>query len=182
MLKDNISKANVLTEALPYIKKFQGKTIVIKYGGSLMYDERLKGLFASDIVLLKYVGMNPIGRYMGLMFDSMIGKDYEAGLAELKKLVEAHSATATNEALARSARAVAAFSQAKAFERCREVPSITNMLLDCAPDLKAVALTSYDRAYLKALYATAFEMELHDPVRNRSIFHVYKIETLPDEG
>lgn len=46
------------------------------------------------------VGMNPIGRYTGLMFDSMIGKDYEAGLAELKKLVEAHSATATNEALA----------------------------------------------------------------------------------
>ncbi|MBX7200190.1 MAG: hypothetical protein K1X51_12550 [Rhodospirillaceae bacterium] len=49
--------------------------------------------------------------------------------------------------------AMLAFSQAKAFERCREVPSITNMLLDCAPDLKAVALTSYDRAYLKALYA-----------------------------
>ena len=46
-----------------------------------------------------------------------------------------------------------AFSQAKAFERCREVPSITNMLLDCEPELKAVSLTPYDRAYLKALYA-----------------------------
>jgi hypothetical protein len=49
--------------------------------------------------------------------------------------------------------AMLAFSQARAFERCREVPSITNMLLDCAAGLKAVALTSYDRAYLKALYA-----------------------------
>lgn len=49
--------------------------------------------------------------------------------------------------------AMLAFSQAKAFERCREVPSVTNMLLDCAPEMKAVALTPYDRAYLKALYA-----------------------------
>ena len=49
--------------------------------------------------------------------------------------------------------AMLALSQAKAFERCREVSSITNMLLDCEPDLKAVALTPYDRAYLKALYA-----------------------------
>ncbi len=49
--------------------------------------------------------------------------------------------------------AMLAFSQAKAFERCREVPSITNMLLDCAPEMKAVALTPYDKAYLKALYA-----------------------------
>jgi len=49
--------------------------------------------------------------------------------------------------------AMLAFSQAKAFERCREVPSITNMLIDCAQELKAVTLTRYDRAYLKALYA-----------------------------
>lgn len=46
------------------------------------------------------VGMNPVGRYMGLMFDGMIGKDYEAGLANLKKLVEAHADAATNAALA----------------------------------------------------------------------------------
>lgn len=49
--------------------------------------------------------------------------------------------------------AMLAFSQAKAFERCREVPSITNMLLDCDTNLKATALSRYDRAYLKALYA-----------------------------
>lgn len=49
--------------------------------------------------------------------------------------------------------AMLALSQAKAFERCRDVPSITNMLLDCDPEMKAVALSPYDRAYLKALYA-----------------------------
>ena len=52
--------ARVLTEALPYIQRFSGKTIVIKYGGNAMVDEELKSSFARDIVLLKQVGMNPI--------------------------------------------------------------------------------------------------------------------------
>jgi len=52
--------ARVLTEALPYIQKFSGKTIVIKYGGNAMVDENLKSSFARDIVLLKQVGINPI--------------------------------------------------------------------------------------------------------------------------
>ncbi len=52
--------ASVLTESLPYIQKFQGKTIVIKYGGNAMVDEALKSSFARDIVLMKSVGMNPI--------------------------------------------------------------------------------------------------------------------------
>ena len=52
--------AQVLDEALPYIKKFQGKTIVIKYGGNAMVDEQLKQSFARDIVLLKLVGLNPV--------------------------------------------------------------------------------------------------------------------------
>lgn len=51
---------SVLTEALPYIQKFQGKTIVVKYGGNAMIDEELKSSFACDIVLMKSVGMNPI--------------------------------------------------------------------------------------------------------------------------
>ncbi|ADR18175.1 acetylglutamate kinase [Calditerrivibrio nitroreducens] len=55
-----IEKASVLIEALPYIRKFYGKTIVIKYGGHAMVDEDLKNNFARDIVLLKYVGINPI--------------------------------------------------------------------------------------------------------------------------
>jgi acetylglutamate kinase len=49
-----------LLEALPYIREFYGKTIVIKYGGSAMADEALREAFATDVVLLKYVGLNPM--------------------------------------------------------------------------------------------------------------------------
>jgi acetylglutamate kinase len=52
--------AKVLTEALPYIQSFTGKTIVVKYGGNAMVDEQLKNSFARDIVLMKLVGMNPV--------------------------------------------------------------------------------------------------------------------------
>lgn len=52
--------ARVLSEALPYIQRFTGKTIVIKYGGHAMVDEKLKSGFARDIVLMKLVGMNPV--------------------------------------------------------------------------------------------------------------------------
>ena len=55
-----VKKANVLIEALPYIRTFRGKTIVIKYGGHAMTDAALKERFAQDIVLLKYVGLNPV--------------------------------------------------------------------------------------------------------------------------
>ncbi len=52
--------AHVLIEALPYIQKFQGKTVVIKFGGNAMIDDALKHSFARDIVLMKLVGINPI--------------------------------------------------------------------------------------------------------------------------
>ncbi len=52
--------AHVLTEALPYIQRFRGKTIVIKYGGNAMVDKALKQSFARDIVLMKLVGINPV--------------------------------------------------------------------------------------------------------------------------
>jgi len=52
--------AHVLTEALPYIRRFQGKTIVIKYGGNAMVDDELKSGFARDVVLMKLVGINPV--------------------------------------------------------------------------------------------------------------------------
>jgi len=53
-------RAKILAEALPYIRRFSGKTIVIKFGGNAMTDERLKHSFARDVVLLKLVGMNPV--------------------------------------------------------------------------------------------------------------------------
>jgi len=53
-------RAKILAEALPYIRRFHGKTIVIKYGGNAMTEEKLKKSFARDVVLLKLVGMNPV--------------------------------------------------------------------------------------------------------------------------
>ena len=53
-------KAQVLIEALPYIRRFNSKTIVIKYGGNAMVEEHLKQAFAQDVVLLKYIGLNPV--------------------------------------------------------------------------------------------------------------------------
>ena len=59
MITDH-ERANILIEALPYIQRFNGSTIVVKYGGHAMVDEKLKQDFALDIILMKYVGMNPV--------------------------------------------------------------------------------------------------------------------------
>ena len=59
-MKKLIQKAEILLEALPYIKSFYGKTIVIKYGGSAMVSDDLKENFALDIVMMKYIGINPV--------------------------------------------------------------------------------------------------------------------------
>ena len=58
--EEALNVANVLTEALPYIRRFIGKTIVVKYGGNAMVDDALTQGFAQDIVLMKLVGMNPV--------------------------------------------------------------------------------------------------------------------------
>lgn len=73
--------ARVLTEALPYIQRFKGKTVVIKYGGNAMTDERLKSGFARDVVLMKLVGINPVvvhggGPQIGQLL-ARIGKESE---------------------------------------------------------------------------------------------------------
>ena len=59
-MENERKKASILIEALPYIRKFYGKTIVVKYGGHAMIDETLREVFAKDIVLLKFVGINII--------------------------------------------------------------------------------------------------------------------------
>ncbi len=59
-MQPGIEKAQILIESLPYIKKFYNKTVVIKYGGHAMVDEELKKNFALDIVLMKYIGLNPV--------------------------------------------------------------------------------------------------------------------------
>lgn len=59
-MKNAKEKVKILLESLPYIKSFYGKTVVIKYGGHAMVDEKLKNAFAMDIVLLRYVGIKPV--------------------------------------------------------------------------------------------------------------------------
>jgi acetylglutamate kinase len=77
--KSAAERAQLLIEALPYIRRFQGKTIVIKYGGNAMVDETLKQGFARDVVLMKLVGMNPVvvhggGPQIGKLLEK-IGKE-----------------------------------------------------------------------------------------------------------
>ena len=55
-----IEKAKTLIEALPYMQTFRGKTFVIKYGGNAMIDEKLKQSFAQDVVLMRFIGINPV--------------------------------------------------------------------------------------------------------------------------
>lgn len=59
-MQESIEKAKILSEALPYFREFYGKTVVIKYGGSAMENEGIREKTASDIVLMRYVGMNPV--------------------------------------------------------------------------------------------------------------------------
>jgi acetylglutamate kinase len=60
MTDDRRANVETLLEALPYIREFHGRTVVIKYGGSAMADPELREAFATDVVLLKYVGLNPV--------------------------------------------------------------------------------------------------------------------------
>lgn len=59
-IKKSMERADILLEALPYIRRFYNKTIVIKYGGHAMVDEELKKMFAMDVAMMKYVGINPV--------------------------------------------------------------------------------------------------------------------------
>ena len=59
-IKHSMERADILLEALPYIKRFNNKTIVIKYGGHAMVDDELKDKFAQDVVMMKYIGINPV--------------------------------------------------------------------------------------------------------------------------
>ncbi len=59
-IQKSVERADILLEALPYIQRFFNKTVVIKYGGHAMVDEELKKMFAMDVVMMKYIGINPV--------------------------------------------------------------------------------------------------------------------------
>ena len=85
-MQEEIAKAKVLIEALPYIREFNEKTVVIKYGGHAMVDEALKRSFALDVILLKYIGLNPVivhggGPQINLFLEKMqITSNYIQGM------------------------------------------------------------------------------------------------------
>jgi acetylglutamate kinase len=79
-----IEKANILIEALPYIRRLSGKTVVIKYGGAAMLSEELSAKIMQDITLLKFVGVNPIVVHGG-------GNDINSMLKKLKIQSEFHN-------------------------------------------------------------------------------------------
>ena len=86
MMGPEHAKARLLLEALPYIRKFFGKTVVIKYGGHAMVDEELQKSFALNIILLKYIGINPVivhggGPQIGRMLKQLnITSEFRQGL------------------------------------------------------------------------------------------------------
>ncbi len=78
MYEKEQAKAEILLEAIPYVRKFAGETVVIKYGGSAMIDERLKKAVIKDVAMLKYLGLNPIIVHGG-------GKEITATLEKMGK-------------------------------------------------------------------------------------------------
>jgi acetylglutamate kinase len=104
-----VAKARILSEALPYMRRFAGKTIVVKYGGHAMGDEAVAGEFARDIVLLKQVGINPIvvhggGPQIGQMLERLnIKSNFVDGLrvtdAKTVEIVEMVLSGSINKAI-----------------------------------------------------------------------------------
>lgn len=85
-MESEMMKANLLLESLPYIREFYGQTVVIKYGGHAMQDEKLKKGFALNVVLLKYIGVNPVivhggGPQIGQLLEQLgIASTFRQGL------------------------------------------------------------------------------------------------------
>lgn len=85
-MEQEMTRAKLLLEALPYIREFYGRTVVIKYGGHAMQEEQLKKSFALNVVLLKYIGINPVivhggGPQIGQMLKQLgISSKFEQGL------------------------------------------------------------------------------------------------------
>ena len=88
-MKELIKKADILLESLPYIRKFAGRTIVIKYGGSAMVSENLRSNFARDVIMLRYVGIKPVVVHGG---GPQIGKTLEK-MGKKTRFVRGHRVT-----------------------------------------------------------------------------------------
>src|SRR5438045_2317359 len=126
-------KARILAEALPYIQRFHGRTIVVKYGGNAMIEDELKQSFAHDVVLLKLVGMNPVVVHGG-------GPQIEQLLAKLGKKGEFGQGMRVTDAETMDVVEVVIGGQVK-----KEVLTLINQAGG-----KAVGLTGQDGAFVHA--------------------------------
>ena len=159
---DNIAprdKAEILAQALPYIRKFHGKTIVIKYGGNAMTDPELQADFAEDVVLLKLVGLNPVVVHGG-------GPQIDAALNKIgKKGQFIQGMRVTDE------ETMEVVEWVLAGEVQQDIVGLIN-----AAGGKAVGLTGRDGGLIRARKLGL--QDIHDPSKEHDVGQVGEIESI----
>jgi acetylglutamate kinase len=152
-------KAEILAQALPYIRKFHGKTIVIKYGGNAMTDPELQADFAEDVVLLKLVGLNPVVVHGG-------GPQIDAALTKIgKKGQFIQGMRVTDE------ETMEVVEWVLAGEVQQDIVGLIN-----AAGGKAVGLTGRDGGMIRARKLKLIDLE--DPTKEHDVGSVGEIESI----
>jgi acetylglutamate kinase len=152
-------KAEILAQALPYIRKFHGKTIVIKYGGNAMTDPELQADFAEDVVLLKLVGLNPVVVHGG-------GPQIDAALNKIgKKGQFIQGMRVTDE------ETMEVVEWVLAGEVQQDIVGLIN-----AAGGKAVGLTGRDGGMIRARKLRLIDLE--DPTKEHDVGQVGEIEAI----
>jgi acetylglutamate kinase len=154
-----LDKADILAQALPYIRKFHGKTLVIKYGGNAMTDPALQKAFAEDVVLLKLVGMNPVVVHGG-------GPQIEAALGRLGKKGEFIQGMRVTDA-----ETMEVVEWVLAGEVQQDIVGLINQAGG-----KAVGLTGRDGGMIRAKKLKM--MDSQDPSKEHDVGQVGDIETI----
>jgi len=152
-------KAEILAQALPYIRKFHGKTIVIKYGGNAMTDPALQADFAEDVVLLKLVGLNPVVVHGG-------GPQIDAALNKVGKKGEFIQGMRVTDA-----ETMEVVEWVLAGEVQQDIVGLIN-----AAGGKAVGLTGRDGGLIRARKLKLLDLE--DPSKEHDVGQVGEIEAI----
>ena len=152
-------KAEILAQALPYIRKFHGKTMVIKYGGNAMTDPELQADFAEDVVLLKLVGINPVVVHGG-------GPQIEAALKRLGKKGEFIQGMRVTDA-----ETMEVVEWVLAGEVQQDIVGLINQAGG-----KAVGLTGRDGGLIRAKKLKMLDAK--DPTKEHDVGHVGEIESI----
>lgn len=154
------NKADMLAEALPYIRQFNGKSIVVKYGGNAMVDPELKKGFAEDIVLLKLVGINPIVVHGG-------GPQINQALARLGKQGEFIQGMRVTDA-----ETMAIVEMVLGGQVNKEIVSLINQ-----SGGKAIGLTGRDSHFIQARKLFLQDDNTHEPIDIGAVGEIASIDT-----